>query len=178
MKKIVNFYHSWKNGEDAMAAVEAAFIFPLMLTILLSIYDLGFGIVTNQKAIRASQVIADLVTRTNVLSNSDLNEAIEGGRLAFEPFGTETFGVDVVSIRFDEDADTEIVWRETRNMATLPNAQNAVASLATAEEGVVMVTVNYTYTPRFAGFVVGEIAMSEVAFSRGRRSSVVTLSGA
>ncbi len=163
----------WKREEDAIAAVESAFIFPIMLVLLLGVFDLGNAILANQKTIRASQVVADLITRENIVTDADINEAIEAGRLAFEPIDTSSYGIDIVSIRFDENANSEIVWRETFNMPSLPDALAAVESLETASEGVVMVSVRYQYDPFFSGFAVGQIDMNEVAFSRGRRATVV-----
>ncbi len=158
--------------EKATAAIEAAFIFPIMLSLFLGIFDLGNAILANQKVIRASQVVADLITRENIVTDADIAEAIEAGRLAFEPINTASYGIDIVSIRFDENADTEIVWRETFNMAEA-DALSAVAALAATDEGVVMVSVSYEYNPVFSGFAVGQIDMGEVAFSRGRRTAVV-----
>lgn len=165
---------SWKKDEDALAAVEAAMIFPIMLTMLLGVYDLGFGILANQKAIRASQVVADLITRENIVSDTDIAEAIEAGRLAFMPMDSTSYGVDVVSIRFDENADAEILWRETVNMPSLPDALTAVDALSDADEGVVMVSVHYVYEPLFAGFIVNDMNMNEVAFGRGRSSPIIS----
>ncbi len=162
----------WLEEEDAIAAVEAAFIFPMMLMLFLGVFDLGNAILANQKTIRASQVVADLITRENIVSDFDIAEAIEAGRLAFEPISTDSYGIDIVSIRFDEDAESEIVWRETFNMAA-PDALTAVAALANADDGIVMVSVVYEYNPVFSGFAVGQIEMREVAFSRGRRTSVI-----
>lgn len=164
----------WKTEEKALAAIEAAMIFPVMLTMLMSIYDFGNAILANQKAIRSSQVVADLITRENTVSATDINEAIEAGRLAFEPLDHSSYGVDIVSIRFNEDADTEIVWRETENMASVPDAEAAVAALATEDDGVVMVTVDYNYEPLFAGFIIEQFGMREVAFARGRSVPVIT----
>ena len=174
LKKILS---KWIDEEDAVAAVEAALIFPIMLTLFLGIFDLGNAILANQKTIRASQVVADLITRENIVTAEDVTGAIEAGRLALEPMDSASYGVDIVSIRFDENADAAIIWRETFNMAPLPNALTAVAALQTANEGVVMVSVNYLYNPVFAGFAVGQISMGEVAFSRGRRASVILREG-
>ncbi len=163
----------WIGEEDALAAVEAAMIFPIMLTMFLGVFDVGNAILANQKTIRASQVVADLITRNNTVDDTDISEAIEAGRLAFEPLNSSSYGVDIVSIRFDEDANSEIVWRETVNYASVPDALAAVEALEDEDEGVVMVSVRYLYEPLFAGFVVDQIAMREVAFSRGRRTSVI-----
>ena len=44
-----SIFKSWKDGDEGMAAVEAAMIFPIMLSMLLAIFDLGNGILANQK---------------------------------------------------------------------------------------------------------------------------------
>lgn len=165
----------WREECEAVAAVEAALVFPLLLTLLLGTFDMGNGILANQKTIRASQVVADLITRSRSVSMADVNEAIQGGELAFAPLAAESFGVDIVSIRFDEDATAEIVWRETRNMTANLNVLTDVASLAEENGGVVVVSVQYIFEPIFAGFVIDQMTMQEVAFARGRKTAVVSL---
>jgi hypothetical protein len=106
----------------------------------------------------------------------EIEEAVTAGGLAFEPLDSSSYGVDIVSIRFDDDAQPEIVWRETTpGMAQNQNVLEDVASLAEADNGVVVVTVAYVFEPVFAGFVLNEMTMREVAFARGRRSAVVNM---
>lgn len=164
----------WKREDDALAAIEAAMIFPIMLVLLVGVFDAGNAILADQKTIRASQVVADLVSRQNVVTQADIDEAIEAGRLAFEPLNSSSYGVDIVSIRFDEDANSEIVWRDTVNMPPVPDPLGAVSALEEADEGVVMVSVVYDYEPLFVGFVMTAFQMQEVAFSRGRSTPVIT----
>lgn len=170
------FLH-YLRDESGLAAVESALIFPILLTLLLGVFDLGNAILANQKSIRASQVVADLITRDSTVDDLAISEAIEAGRLALTPFDTDDFGVDVISIRFDEDASAEIVWRETVGMSPYENVLNDVSALAQANGGVVMVMVNYQFTPTFGEFITGTINMSERAFTRGRRTAVVCRDG-
>lgn len=163
----------WWKDETGLAGVEAAMIFPVMLFLLLGVQDVGSAILTNQKAIRASQVVADLIARQNIVNTSDISEAIEAGRLAFEPLDSTSFGVDIVSVSFDDQSDPTIEWRETVNMTEISDVETRVASLAAPGEGVVMVAVQYEFEPMFAGFVIDAFRMQEVGFSRGRSSPVV-----
>lgn len=167
-------FSEWWRDESGLAAIEASMIFPIMLALLVGVFDGGNAILANQKTVRASQVVADLIARSGNATDADINEAIEAGRLAFVPLPTGSYGIDIVSLRFDEDANTEIVWRETVNMGSLPDTVVAVAALQEANEGVVMVTVDYQYDPLFVGFVFDTINMREVAFSRGRNAPVIT----
>lgn len=165
---------SWWREEEAVAAVEASFIFPVMLTLMVGVFDVGNGILANQKAVRASQVVADLIARKNIVSETDVQDAIKAGRLALEPLNSDSLGVDIISIRFDPANGTEIDWRETDNMTPIDDVEARVNPLYADGEGVVMVAVVYDYHPIVTGFVMDSFQMSEVAFSRGRRSPVVT----
>lgn len=158
---------------QASASAESALVFPILLVLLLGTFDMGNGVLANQKTIRASQIVADLVARNMSVSNEEVNESITAGELAFAPMDSSSYGVDIVSIRFDDESNPEIVWRETRNMNASTSVLDDVMSLAEAGNGVVVVTVRYMFDPVFSGFVVNEIPMEEVAFARGRRSAVV-----
>ncbi len=164
----------WKSESHAVASIESAFVFPIMLLLLVGVYDLGNAILVNQKTIRASQVVADLVTRENVITDTSLAEAVEAGRLAFAPLSSESYGIDVISIRFDGDSNSEIAWRETINMTPIADPLGRVDSLASPEEGVVIVSIVYEYEPLISGFAINTIGMQETAFSRGRSKSVIT----
>ena len=155
-------------------------VFPVLLVMMLGVFDFGQAIMCNQKTIKASQVVADLVTRNQEILDTEVDDAIDAGTLSLMPYNDETLGFDIISIRFLDDATPEIVWQETRNMtaSTLPEIQERTLPLAEAGSGVVMVISEYDYRPVFAGFVADEIPMQEVAFARGRRSAVVCKPGA
>ncbi|MEZ5814160.1 MAG: TadE/TadG family type IV pilus assembly protein [Alphaproteobacteria bacterium] len=170
---IVFPFQKWYRSDEGLAAVEAAMIFPVLLTLLLGTFDVGNAILANQKAIRASQVTADLIARSSSVDDAAINEAVEAGELALQPMDTMTYGVDVVSVSFDDDANVVIEWRETRNMTPIADVEARVADLAEAGEGVLVVSVEYDFEPVFAGFVVDTIPMREIAFSRGRQGAVI-----
>lgn len=168
------FIYPWLKSQEGFAATEAALIFPILMLMLLGTFDMGNAILANQKTIRASQVTADLITRARNIDTAGINEAIEAGRLAFEPLPSGSFGVDVVSIRFDDEGDAEILWRETRNMVPLADVLTRVSSMSEPGNGVVVVAVNYDFQPLFSRLISDVILMQEIAFSRGRKSPVVT----
>lgn len=168
-------------NEEGVAAVEAAFVFPILLILILGTLDMGRGIMSNQKTIKASQVVADLVTRDVVVTDTDIDEAIQAGTLSLQPYSTDNLGFDVVSVRFLPDLTPEIVWRETTdNMdeMTMAEITSRTTALAEVDGGVIIVAAQYLYEPIFAGFVVNQINMQEIAFARGRKSAVVCKDGA
>lgn len=167
----------WFCDEEGSALVEAGFLFPVLLIMLFGVYDVGHAITANHKMITASQVAADLITRTPSVSPSELNQAVAAAGQAMSPYADAgDIGIDIISVRFDEDDNPEEVWRHSRNMGTDANS-NAIQrsfGLGTSGEGAVIVTIRYDYEPTFGSMVIKKFRMRETAFARGRRSSVVS----
>ncbi len=164
----------WINDEEATALVEAAFLLPPMMTLLMGVYDLGNGIAIGQKTISASQIAADLIARDRTMDSAQIENIIDAAELAFNPYALTDFGIDIVSVTFNASQQPVVLWRETRNMSPNLTAVNSVSGLAPQGEGMIIVTVVYDYRPYFSQPVVGEIGFEEVAFTRGRRSPTVT----
>lgn len=170
---ILSLVRYW-GEEKGNALAEAAILIPVFISLLAGVYDLGQGIVLNQKSIKSSQVIADLVSRNREVDLATVNDIIRAGRMAIEPYDTDPYGYDIVSVLYDEDGLPVVKWRVTQNM--LPNDEaidSVVDTLELINQGLVIVTTEYTYRPYFAEFITDEIVMREVAFLRGRGSSLV-----
>ena len=163
----------WWVEKQAVAVIETAVLFPVMASLLMGVYDLGQGIVVSQKTIAASQIIGDLITRNQAVDVDLVNDIVTAGELALEPYDLTSFGYDIASIRFDEDQDPVVLWRRTENMEPNESAVDSVQGFAQEGEGLVIVTVIFSYTPFFSSFVVDSIDMNEVAFLRGRQSTTV-----
>ena len=159
--------------ETAMSFTETAILFPILLSMLMAVYDLGQGVVVNQKTVAASQIMADLVTRNEVVSMDLITDIVNAGELALAPYSTEEFGYDIASIEFGEEGDAEVLWRVTENMEQGDAAIDSTEGLGEEGEGVVVVSVVYAYEPFFANFIVDSINMNELAFLRGRKSLTV-----
>lgn len=174
----------WARDRSGLAATEFSLVFPMLFMMLLGTVELGSGILANQKTIMASQVVNDLMTRSEEVTNAQIEEAKRAGRLALNPFAPDVIGFDIVSVRFvadsdddGSDPDVEIVWRETDNMdgyeAEVDVLEEKLLPLALVGDGVVMVSVRYPYTPAFGSRFVGNLNMIETTFARGRKSPVV-----
>lgn len=176
LKKITDILQisRWVREERATALTESVILFPVMISLLMGCYDLGQGISVNQKTIGASQIIADLTARYRSVDMTMMNDIVQSGQLAIEPYSTVPFGYDIVSVEFDDDGQPVVLWRITENMDENDTAVQSTVGLGGEGEGIIVVTTSYQFRPYFANFVVDEINMNETAFLRGRRSSTVT----
>lgn len=165
----------WLRETSAVAAIESMFIFPVLMTMLFGIVDVGTGIIINTKVISASQISSDLLARDSAVTDNDINEARLAAEAAMIPyFKSEDFGLDIVGIRFDgEEATATEEWRDTFNMSPNLNAVPNSEGLGIEDEGLIVVTVEYRYSPRFADFLTGDIEMREVAYVKGRNTPYV-----
>ena len=156
-----------------MSVTETAILFPVLISLMMGIYDLGQGVIVNQKTVAASQVVADLIGRNEVVNIDLLTDIRNAGELALQPYSTIEFGSDIMSVEFDEDGDPVILWRVTENMSGDDEALDSTDGLGAEGEGVVIVSIANEYKPYFSKFIVSEINMRERAFVRGRRSATV-----
>ena len=88
------------------------------------------------------------------------------------PYSTTSYGVDIASIKFIGVTKVPTVqWRCTQNMSTDPNLVANATGLGFQDEGVMAVTVQYTFTPLFTSYFAGPIVMKLQSFARSRKSS-------
>ena len=169
MIKMKNFY----KDISGVSAVETAILFPVLLMMLTAVYDLGQGVVLSQKVNSASQIIGDLIARNETVNSAMIDDVINAGELALFPYPSEGFSYDIVSVEFDEDGDAFELWRRTFGMVATSTPLEDSVGLGNEGEGVVVVSVEYTYEPFFNQFFVGNLLMNERAFLRGRKSLTV-----
>lgn len=169
------FSSSYFSSTEGVAALEAALMFPTLIMMLVSMVDIGNGLLSNQKLITAAQITADLITREANPSLEQRGDAITAGQLAMSPYPLNSYEYNITSFQFDPSGDPDIVWQETSGLSLDSDFVSGLDDLGNAGEGVVAVVVEYVYQPFFTGFVLGPIHMREVAYLRGRKSAVVGL---
>lgn len=167
-------FRRWQKDDAGNIVIETAMLFPLLMTMLMGSFDAGQGLLVNKKLISAAHIASDLIARERSLSDDMLDEYIEAARLSLEPYPMDSFGIDIVGIRFiGEEAAPTVQWRDTIDMDPVENIESLAGGLGKEDDGVVAVTVVYTYQPRFSNIIVDPVVMQETAFVRGRVSSFV-----
>ena len=174
MKKTLKIFKAWCKDDGATAAIEAGLLFPILVALLCGSMDTGFGLITSQKVINATQMVSDLMTRGTQVSTTDINDAIVAGQMAMEPYSTTSYGVDIVGIQFVNTTLTPTErWRKTQNMTANTTVLAKSAGMGAQDEGIVAVTVQYTYLPLFTGYFTGPMIMREESYARGRKGLFV-----
>jgi len=164
--------HFW-NDKRGLATIESAILLPIMIIILMGMYDIGQAIIINQKVTAASHMAADLITRKTVITDSDWEDAYGVAKLIIDPYDRDMLGIDIVGIKFDDDDDPEEIWRTQYNMSSNVNLPASASGLGVDGEGLIAVSTTYTYSPYFSSIIVSDLVMEETSFLRGRKNSFV-----
>ncbi len=104
MQSVKRYYQD----EKGTAAAEFVIIFPVMFFMILGIWDLGNGLWIGQKLIKTSNMVADLLARETEVTDAELAQAFEAGRLALQPFSDTTLTIEVYSFSFYEDGKASL----------------------------------------------------------------------
>lgn len=165
-------FSDWLKDDGATAAVEAAFMFPLLMLILCGTVDTGLGVVMNQKLTNSTHTVCDLLSRGTSVSRTEVDDAIIAGQLALKPYSTASLGFDIAAIKFLTVSKTPTVqWRRTTNMSADNTLVTNSNGLGAQNEGVLAVTGVYNYHPMFTSYFQETVSMKVQAFGRSRKSS-------
>lgn len=168
----------FRRSDSAVAAIEAAMVFPLLITILCGCYDTGNSLLINQKMITACQTVADVLARETSVDDGKLEDAVSGGRLALSPYNTDSFGVDIAGIEFQgTTAKPVVLWQKNYNSDKNDHILDKADGLGDQNDGLLGVTAIYTYKPFFSGIVIGDVHMKEISYVRPRRGLFITYEG-
>jgi len=159
--------------EEGVAATEFALILPAMATLLLGVIDVGNAMTVARRSVIAATTLADQITRYSIMSNTELEDAVDAVALIMAPYEEDELGYDILSIEFDSRGNADVLWRVTHGMTPNGDYPNALDGAGTAGMGLVVVTTEVSYDPRFWGFATGEFVMRDTAIMVGRRSQTV-----
>ncbi|MES2601124.1 MAG: TadE/TadG family type IV pilus assembly protein [Pseudomonadota bacterium] len=176
-------------GKDrrGVAAVEFAFIVPLMLVLLFGMIDTSSGVAINRKVTLTARTVSDLVSQGATVSSTDLSNFFKMGSAVMTPYQVTTATLEqrVSAVSVDASKNAKVVWSYKAAVnggtATVTKGYEAGATVTTipanllvANTQLIWSEVTYNYIP-IVGYVLGKavIPLSEDTFTRPRQSNKV-----
>jgi Flp pilus assembly protein TadG len=175
----------FREEESGVAAIEFAFIAPLLAVFLLGTTSVTQNLWANGK-------VGDLIAQESDLDDAKFNDIMAAGPVLMEPFPLEDLKIDVVAaIACHQDPDnTEnsipkmfVVWSNawkstgmTSGSGTPGDALRDSPQELSIEDGdyIVRTTVTYTHKPTISQKVGHEISMEELAYHQPRSNRPVS----
>lgn len=160
------------------AFLEAALIFPIMVSIFLGISEVGEALTVSRRMEAAAGTSADLVARLRTVTSPELGAIKPMIDAMFRPFPTDTIGLVISSVVADADNNTTVGWsyadgagavaRNVGSAAALP------AGLTEPNMSVIFVEVRYNFQSTLAVLIAGGLPMQAEAYMRPRLVAQIT----
>lgn len=170
-----------------LAAVEFAFIVPLMLVLLFGMIDTSSGVAVDRKVTLTARSLSDLVSQGTNVSQNDLKNFFGLGGAIMAPYSVTaaTMTQKVTQLAVDGSKNVKVAWSYSatvnNNTATITQGydKNAVittvpANLLVPNTYLIWSEVSYKYTP-ITGYLIGTVAipLSDETYTRPRQSDCV-----
>jgi Flp pilus assembly protein TadG len=180
----------WHDSQGA-AAVEFAYLVPILLLMLLGTIEMGRAINVHRQFAMATATASDLVAREEWLGTSDpdaqanLAGMMESIKHLMQPYDASTLKLGVFSVRAspDDANDTRVEWKYSYNGQSVPDKCQTYAlpsGLIGKGGSAIVVESTYGFKPLFADFVPGmsgDMTWTEKSIHSPRNSCVDYVKG-
>jgi Flp pilus assembly protein TadG len=162
-----------------IAATEFALIAPALILLVMGVLEMSMRFRASEEATRYVHQVADLISRENTLTTSDLDKIYDASIYMMKPLDTTgNLDLDVSSISFKTTQLTPtIVWRRTAGTAVAFNATEA-AGMGAKDETVIRIGIRYKYNSVLTTLFGGAgMNIERSAFARPREERVIKIDG-
>jgi Flp pilus assembly protein TadG len=180
-------------NKDGLAAIEFAFLAPVLVTFLLGSVEISNALECRQKVTSLASSAADLVAQTSSVSATDMTNIFNAVTAIMYPF-TGTTSIVISSVASDGNGGGTVTWSQAQNGTALAvgttvalSQQIMLTCVATPTPtcsncaknacSVIMAQISYSYTSPLGKFFVGSVPLTDSFFARPRKSVSVAYTG-
>lgn len=181
-KRLASIIRAWQRDSDGVAAVEFALIAPILIIMLLGVFEMGRAYSAHRRFLSASYMVGDLVAREKELTTDGLRGIYNLAPTVMGSYATDSasLSVEVLPVQIQASSPNEVRSYATpeRFNKSLPTCGVQVVSddvkdvLKSATQGLIVVTSTYQYKPLFAQSVVGSMTWTNVSTFAPRQQCV------
>ncbi|HEY3948677.1 TadE/TadG family type IV pilus assembly protein [Phenylobacterium sp.] len=167
----------WARDARGMAAVEFALIAPVMVLLYFGLAEFTMALMAQRRISHVASVIADLVSQTPQVTNSNVGDIFTVGGAILSPFAAGPLQMRITSVVADNNAVPKVAWSKGQGLTALAvNATVTVPNnLLTPGDSVVMADVQYSYTSPLQVVLPNALTFTSTFYLRPRRSPSVAL---
>lgn len=116
-----------------VAAIEFAFIAPVLLSLYFVTMEVSQGIEVNKKVGRVGSMVADLITQQQTISKSELDAILQIGGSILQPYNRSKPTVTVTAIQITDENSPKVVVAWSRKLqdgaTTAGAAKNSITTV-------------------------------------------------
>ncbi|WP_310542446.1 pilus assembly protein [Phenylobacterium sp.] len=159
------------------AAVEFAFVAPVMILMYYGLAELTQGMMADRRASHVAFAIADLVAQDTMINTSEMNDIFNVGKAIIAPFPTTGLSMRVTSIRKDSNGAIQVMWSKGYgSMGAVTTVASVPANLIANNESVILAESSYVYNSATQQALPNALTFTQKYYLKPRKTAQVTWS--
>jgi Flp pilus assembly protein TadG len=170
------FLRKFLRAREGVAAIEFAFIAPILIVLLLGSVELCYAVICREKVSTVAASAADLVAQDDKISGAQMNDVFSAINAILYPYPPSSTQIVVTSIEENSTKTGYIVdWSAAYHATarTKGAPMTVPAGLIVSGGSTILAEVTYTYTPPYTGGVTNGFTMTDSFYARPRQSTFV-----
>ena len=148
-----------KRRQGGVAAVEFAFILPIMVTLFFGLVETTQGVMIDRKVTMLNRTLADIASQSPSVNDTERTNIFGAAKTTIAPFPENSVGMTFSSVVIAANGTAKVCWTESQGMTglspgatiTLPTGLNVPSS------SLIISKSNYPYTPAVGYTLTGTI---------------------
>ena len=166
-------------NNDGIAAIEFAFIAPVMLFMYFGMAEVATAITVDRQVSHSANVAGDLATQSETVSAAEMSEIMTATMLVMGIPASQYSNVTIEIASYARAADDSIIQKGKAVLnGPFPVSFDAAAldtRILSSTSGVVVARVNYTYEPLKLRYMPSDFDLREVFMLKPRKSANVEI---
>lgn len=169
-------------NQDGMAAIEFAFIAPVMLFMYFGMSEVATAISVDRRVSHSANVAGDLTTQSETVSAAEMTEIMTATMMVMGIPRDKQDGVTIEITSYVRNADDSVdsngrALLKGSNGIDFPsfNPANLDEHILSKSSGVVVARVNYAYEPLKLRYMTTDVNLTEVFMLKPRKSINVAI---
>ncbi|MEO8667405.1 MAG: TadE/TadG family type IV pilus assembly protein [Bauldia sp.] len=174
--RLAELLRQFAADRHAVSALEFALILPIMLTLYFGTVEVGTALTINRKVTHVTSSLADLVTQSKVISNTDMTNIFDAAESIIVPYNVNTLKITVSGITINAAGVAKVTWSDTRHGTALTvnsTVTDLPAGVKQASTFIVTAKVSYDFAPTIGYVLTGTFTLNDQFYLRPRASSTV-----
>lgn len=165
-----------RRDKRGIAAVEFAFVLPLLLAFFFGLVETTQGFMASRKSGLLARTLADLASQATAIDNTERDNIFGAATSVMSPF-TMPVGMSFASIVIDASNRATVCWVENRGMTTSyarGSSFTLPAGMAAPNTSYIIARSQATYTPAVGYVLTGSFSLGSNApiYMRPRKGTV------
>lgn len=166
----------WRDDCRGLAAVEFAFIAPILITLYMGATELGHVLTLDRKVTAIASATSDLIAQEKEIDDAQIADIFTAASSMIVPYSETPVSIVVTSIQADiNTGNTTVAWSDAHNgSARTPGTSITLpAGLVANGETVILTEISYVYDPIIGKIVQSGFTLEDQFYVKPRRTNAI-----